>query len=317
MFIVIVGIILAKTFSTVAGYWLSKYVPEIPKARFFMIPEAKPLPKDFSIALEKNVFHARRENISFDEEVEDEKDPGRWQDAVLSNLPLKLISTMVFNDPFDSRAVISNTSVNLTEVYSIGKCERYHKNYDELRIETILPGKDWQPQRPCNNIDSMASVLRIEEERVYIFNIRSHRYEYLSLSAEPGRVRHKPLVPSFLPTEGEGVRKVGPTSFEIDQSEFDKALGNVARLMTEARAVPETDASGKYVGFKILYLKEGSLFEKIGIERMDVLTRINGYELNSPESALQLFGRLKTANQFTIDLKRNDRSVTLDYSVVR
>lgn len=121
----------------------------------------------------------------------------------------------------------------------------------------------------------------------------------------------------FAPTEGGGVRKVGPTSYEIEQGEFDRALSNVARLMTEARAVPEMDASGSYLGFKIVYLKEDSLFEKIGIEKMDVLTRINGYELNSPEKALQLFGKLKTANQFTIDLKRGDRAVTLDYSVVR
>src|SRR5262249_4993842 len=121
----------------------------------------------------------------------------------------------------------------------------------------------------------------------------------------------------FTAIEGEGVRKVGPTSYEIDQNEYDKALANIGRLMTEARAVPELDGQGNYLGFKIVYLKEGSLFEKIGIERMDILTRINGYELNSPEKALQLFGKLKTASQFTIDLKRGDRSVTLDYSVVR
>ena len=59
------------------------------------------------------------------------------------------------------------------------------------------------------------------------------------------------------------------------------------------------------------------MFEKIGIERMDIITRINGYDLNSPEAALQLFGKLRTASQFTIDLKRSDRAVTLDYSVVR
>jgi hypothetical protein len=316
MFLTIVAVVLAKTFTILAGYWLLKHIPEAPPAKLFMLPEPKPLPKDFSEASDKNVFHARREVISLNEEQEEEEEPGRWQDAQLSSLPLKLVSTMVFSDPFDSRAIIYNLTSNISSIYSIGQCEEYHKNYDEMKIETVLPSKDWQPQRSCNNIDSMATVLRIEEDRVYIFNLRSHKYEYLSLLGESGR-RHRPILESFAPVEGEGIRRVGPTSFEIDQSEFDKALANIARLMTEARAVPEIDASGKYVGFKILYLKEGSLLEKIGLEKMDILTRINGYELNSPEAALQLFSKLKTASQFTIDLKRNDRSVTLDYSVVR
>jgi general secretion pathway protein C len=163
----------------------------------------------------------------------------------------------------------------------------------------------------------MATLKRIEEFRVYIFNERDRKYEYISLLAnDKGPIREYASA-DFEVIEGEGVRKVGPTSYEINQGEFDKALSNVARLMTEARAVPEMDESGNSVGFKIVYLKEGSLFEKIGIEKMDVLTRINGYEMNSPEKALQLFSKLRTASQFTIDLKRGDRSVTLDYSVVR
>jgi general secretion pathway protein C len=150
---------------------------------------------------------------------------------------------------------------------------------------------------------------------VYIFNSRDRKYEFLSLLPDDRRP-FKRIEAKFEAVEGEGVRKVGPTSYEIDQSEFDKALSNVARLMTEARAIPEKDGGGNFIGFRLVYLKEGSLFEKIGIEKNDILTRINGYELNSPEKALQLFGKLKTAPQFTIDLKREEKSVTLDYSVV-
>jgi general secretion pathway protein C len=317
MFLCIVAIVSAKTFTTLAGYWVSKHIPEKPSAKVFEEPEPEPMPKNFSLASERNLFNARREQISFTDEEDQETDPGRWQDAQLSSLPLKLVSTMVFNDPFDSRAVIQSVGSGIGQVYSVGECGSYRKNYDEMRIETVLPGRDWQPDRPCNSIEGIATLKRIEEFRVYIFNERDRRWEYLSLLADDRRMMRQRAVEEFAPVEGEGVRKVGATSYEIDQNEFDKALSNVARLMTEARAVPEMDGAGNYIGFKIIYVKEGSLFEKIGIERMDVLTRINGYELNSPEKALQLFGKLRTASQFTIDLKRGDRSVTLDYSVVR
>lgn len=317
VFLAICAVVAAKTFTILAGYFVEKSIPEKPTARFFEEPVEEKIERDFDIANERNLFSARREQISLADLADlEEADPGRWQDAQLTTLPLKLISTMVFLSPFDSRAVILNMGSGQGRVYSIGECEEYQKKYDRRQIETILPEEKWEMERPCNNVMGMATVKRIEEFRVYIFNERDRKYEYLSLLPDditPLRQR----IEEFEVIETEGVRKVGATSYEINQGEFDKALSNVAKLMTEARAVPELDAQGNSIGFKIIYLKEGSLLEKIGIERMDVLTRINGYELNSPEKALQLFSKLKTASQFTMDLKRGDRSVTLDYSVVR
>lgn len=317
VFVCIIAVIAAEIVTTLLGYRLSKSIPEKPLNLPSMEAEQEVTAKNFSLVNDRNLFAAKREQISLAEiEGNEQVNPGRWQDAQPTTLPLKLVSTMVFFDPFDSRTVIQNVSSGTSLVYSIGECEEYEKKYQPRNIETILPEQDWEPDRPCNSIDGIATVRRIEEFRVYIFNERDRKFEYLSLLGDEVMRGRERFAPEEI-EEGEGVRKVGATSYEIDQKEFDKALSNVARLMTEARAVPEIDSGGNNIGFKIIYLKEGSLFEKIGIERMDVLTRINGYELNSPEKALQLFSKLKTANQFTIDLKRGDRSVTLDYSVVR
>ena len=316
VFLCITAGILAKTFVTVLGYGVSKTIPEKPVGRVFVPREEGPAIKNFDFASERNLFAAKREQINIAEEVEEEVGPGRWQDAGPSSLPLRLISSMVFLDPFDSRATIVNVSSGATGIFSIADCEPYIKQ-NSPEIETVIPPESWEPERHCNDVFGLATVVRIQEDRVWIINNRSRRYEFLSLlEGDIGPYKEKPLAQ----VEGEvgaGVRKIGPTSYEIDQSEFDKAMANVAKLMTEARAVLETDAAGNQIGFKIAYIKEGSLLDKIGIERLDVLTRINGYELNSPEKALQLFGKLRSANQFTIDLKRGDRSVTLDYSVVR
>lgn len=312
----ITAIILAKTFTTVFGYWLSKTIPEMPSGRSFVPQEEPPSIRDFSIANERNLFSARREQITTGEEMDQEVDPGRWQDAKPSSLSLKLISTTVFFDPFDSRAQILDLSSGEVKIFSLGVCEAYEKK-NAPDIETVIPAEEWEPDRACNNIFNVATLMRIEEHRVYIFNERSKKYEYLSLLEDDRRPVLMGRAPSAPMEEGAGVRKVGANSYEIDQREFDKALSNVAKLMTEARAVPELDANGGLTGFKIAYLKEGSLFDKIGIKREDVLSRINGYELNSNEKALQLFGKLRSADRFTIDIKRGGQSVTLDYSVVK
>ena len=312
----ITAIILDKTFTTVMGYWLSKKIPEMPSSRSF-IPQEEPVgPRDFAVANERNLFAARREQITASEDMDQDVDPGRWQDARPSSLSLKLISTRVAVNPLNSRAQILDLSSGTVKIFSLGVCEAYEKK-NSPEIETVIQPEQWEPDRACNNIFNAATLMRIEEYRVYIFNERSRKYEYLSLLEDDRRPMSLGRAAAAPTEEGIGVRKVGANSYEIDQREFDKALSNVAKLMTEARAVPELDTNNSLVGFKIAYLKEGSLFDKIGIKREDVLSRINGYELNSNERALQLFGKLRSADRFTIDIKRGGQSVTLDYSVVK
>jgi general secretion pathway protein C len=313
----IAAMIMAKIVTTVAGYWLSKKIPEVPATKVFTPSEEPILERDLSIANERNLFAAKREQLSSSEDdMEEEIDAGRWQDAKRSALSLKLVSTMVFFDPFDSRAQILDMSSGGSQNFSLRFCEPYEKR-NALDIETILDAESWEPERACNDIFGMATLMRIEEFRVYILNERTKKYEYLSLLEDDITPIRPQAAPAEAKSEGINVRKTGATSYEIDQKEFDKALSNVAKLLTEARAVPELDASGNLLGFKIVYVKKSSLFEKIGLELEDVLTRINGYELNSNEKALQLFSKLRAADRFTIDIKRGGRSVTLDYSVVK
>jgi general secretion pathway protein C len=314
VFLCIAAAIFGKIFTTVLGYWASKKIPEKPVARPMISRETGPTFKNFEKASERNLFAAKRESLL--EEEEDEVDTGRWQDAGPTGLPLKLIGTRVFDDPFSSKADIADLSSGRTGIFAISDCEEYHKQ-NSPEIETVFPPESWQLNLPCNDVFGLAKVVRIEEFRVYILNQRTHRFEFISSrEGDLGR-KERPMQKTEAEEEGSGVRKVGPMSYEIDQKEFDKAMTNVAKLLMEAKALPETDNNGNQIGFKIYYLKEGSLFQKIGIERDDVLTRINGNDLNSLEKALPLFGKLRSANHFTIDLKRGGRSLTLDYSVVK
>jgi general secretion pathway protein C len=316
VFLCITAVVAAKIFTTVFGYWLSKSIPERPPAALFAEPQEKISLKNYSGANERNIFKAKREKISWVDDFEQETDPGRWQDAGPTTLPLKLVGTTVFTNPFQSRATILNMSRGVSLIYSLGECEPYKKNYDRRSIETVLPEQKWIPERPCNSIDGLATLKRIEEFRAIIFNEQSRKYEVLSILPD-GKM---PIFDrsSLIPEEdGEGIRQTGATSYQIKRKEFDKALSNVTQLMTEAQARPKKDERDNFIGFEITYIKKGSLFEKIGIKEKDVLTRINAYDLDSPEKALQLFSTLRTAERFTIDLKRDTQPVTLDYSVVR
>lgn len=311
LFICITAGVLALTAASLFGYWLMKSVPEKPPKKVFVAKKEIVEENDYELVSDQNIFSARREVISFDEpNAEAALTPNDWRESALSRLPLKLVSTMVFNDPYQSRATILDTSTGKTSVHTVRECQEYKKT-NSPNIETVLPPSHWIPERSCKKIGSYAQVERIEENKVYLLDLASGIYSYLELGMDK---KIKPVIVESK-QEGSGIRKVGEHSYQIEQKALDNALSNVTRLMLDARAMPKDDGKGNFEGYQLTYIKKDSLFQQIGLNEGDILKRINGYELDNPQKAIELFGKLRFADHFTIDIKRKEKPVTLDYSV--
>lgn len=127
-------------------------------------------------------------------------------------------------------------------------------------------------------------------------------------SARPGSA------PGLPGTSGQGIRKVGDNRYEIDKQVIDGALTNLNTLATQARLVPSFK-NGVSNGFKLFQIQPGSLYASIGIENGDVITRINGYEVNSPDKALEVYQKLRESTHVTIDLERGGQTIKKDYNI--
>ena len=64
-----------------------------------------------------------------------------------------------------------------------------------------------------------------------------------------------------------------------------------------------------------LSIKPGSLLSKIGLMNGDVISKVNGYDINSPEKALQVYGLLKNEKNVSVDLTRNGQNKSISYSI--
>ena len=73
--------------------------------------------------------------------------------------------------------------------------------------------------------------------------------------------------------------------------------------------------NGKSNGFKLVAIRPGSFYSKIGIQNGDVVQRINGHEMNSPDKALEIYSKLKDAQTITVDLNRGGKQTTLSYQI--
>jgi len=123
------------------------------------------------------------------------------------------------------------------------------------------------------------------------------------------------LVPT---TEGDsfaaGIQKKGPYDYQIDRNMLEEQLQDLTKLGMQARIVPNYEA-GKYAGFRLVGIRPNSLYKSIGLQSGDLLQRINGEEIDTPNKAIQLFESLRNSSQIAIDVVRRGKKVTMNYTI--
>ena len=114
---------------------------------------------------------------------------------------------------------------------------------------------------------------------------------------------------------GEGIKKIDDTKYEVSQAELDAVMnGGLASMAQDVRIVPYFEG-GVSKGFKLYSIKPGSLLSKVGMMNGDVISKVNGYDINSPEKALQIYGLLKNEKNVSVDLTRNGQAKSISYSI--
>jgi general secretion pathway protein C len=209
-----------------------------------------------------------------------------------TSLPLKLLAIMFAPAPADPRwsmAIIRDNDAKTAGPYAIGS---------KLRE---------------------ATVSEIDEVKVYL-DFGGGRIEYLELLDRPTPPPGAPVVAAAAPADPfaaeleKGIKKTGANSYEVQHSTLDALLGNMGALSRAARIVPEM-RDGKSIGFRLFSIKPDGPFGKIGLQNGDVISAINGLEMNSPDKALEVYTKLKTANHLSVGLERNGQKMTEDYNI--
>lgn len=209
-------------------------------------------------------------------------------EAVLTTLAIKLISTFAVGEGIDKRSscVISG-GANKQEVYTV---------HDEKKFA------------------SDADIIKILYDRVEFVN--KGRLEYVPLvDFVKGGLADNTLKGS--PTNVGGsqpkVEQAGEGKFVLDRAELDDAIANIDKLYTQIRATPHFK-DGVPDGLKLSSIRAGSIFAKLGLQRGDILKRMNGIDLDI-KKGLDIFNQLKNETHITIDLDRKGAPTTLDYEI--
>jgi general secretion pathway protein C len=161
-----------------------------------------------------------------------------------------------------------------------------------------------------------ARIYAIEKDRVLLDN--EGRNEYIDNSAATGMPAPNlgvvPMPGVMGPVGNDNVRQLDDGHYSVKKAEIDRALTNLSELATQARIVPSFK-NGVANGFKLFSIVPDSLYSKIGIQNGDVIRRINGYEMNSPDKALEVYQKLRDANRIEVELERRGDTIRKQYAI--
>ena len=132
-----------------------------------------------------------------------------------------------------------------------------------------------------------------------------------SAAPEPPKTTGAPALPSDIASK---IQKISDTEYNIDRSVVDKILENQAELMRSARIVPE-QKDGKVVGVRLFGIRPDTLLGTLGLQNGDRLETINGFNMASPEKALEAYARLRTASALNVKVNRRGTPVSVDYHI--
>ncbi len=112
----------------------------------------------------------------------------------------------------------------------------------------------------------------------------------------------------------KGISKVGEGKYEIRRSALNKVLGNTTLLARSARIVPSVK-NGKPNGFKLYAIRPGSLYSLLGMFNGDTISAINGHSITTPDKALEVYTKLRSASHLSISFARRGTPLTHEYTI--
>ena len=102
------------------------------------------------------------------------------------------------------------------------------------------------------------------------------------------------------------------STITVNRKDIQNSLKDINKLMSEVRIRPHFK-DGQSDGLSVSRIKGGSVFSKLGLRNGDIVQKINGEPINSPDEVLALYEKLKSGSRVSLDVTRKGEPKTMNY----
>ena len=158
-------------------------------------------------------------------------------------------------------------------------------------------------------------LFSIEKNRILVTNKNCPEYIELTSPLPPDpRSSRTPEKASGANYKEDGFERTG-TSTTASRQWLNNVLKNdFARTLTEAKASPNI-VGGQVKGFVITNITQNSVYAKLGLRDGDIVTTINGIELNDAARAIQTLNSMRNENSIDLQIIRGGQPTTFKVNV--
>ena len=112
------------------------------------------------------------------------------------------------------------------------------------------------------------------------------------------------------------IEKIDDTHIKVPRATADAMLADPAKYLRSARVLPSV-VLGQPEGLKLYAIRPSSAIARLGLTNGDTIRAINGIELTAPDKALEVFTKLKTADEVTIEVMRRTHAMTITLQITK
>ena len=99
----------------------------------------------------------------------------------------------------------------------------------------------------------------------------------------------------------------------FSRSYLEKRILTEWKMILDLTEISPHTIDGQARGFKLTKIPEGSLLSEIGLQRNDIILRLNGEELKDKAFIISLIDRFKNDDRGELTIERNGRQIRLEF----
>ena len=279
--------------------------------------------KSFEVILERNIFNAQKIEIEIPPLLTEPEIivPETTDEEAVEHtrLAIALAGTMIYGAKSSFAFISKKDSLHKYVIYGIGEC---------FDAKTILREKECGSESvKLLDIKDRWVLILYKETKQALWMVSPVDVEEVSAAVQPKNVQPKTKATQkttalVVPPKEKAVTKNSalPSIPAEDENTFhfqrvwvDEQLENFGQLLNDARIVPTMKDEKPYFMFQ--YIKEQSIYEKLGLKPNDIILEINGFLVDTVGKALRLLEVLQSEREISLKVEREGEPIQFHYYI--
>jgi type II secretion system protein C len=181
----------------------------------------------------------------------------------------------------------------------------------QFSVATISAGSESKAVKRGDQVPGAGKVFEIRRRRL-CFETETGILRFIDMPDEKSIMLGQPLPSAMPPSPSEEIATNATGEIEIKRDFLLSKLTDPA-VLTSAASTPIYE-NGQLVGFKVLTIKPGSVFEQL-IQVGDEIRGINGEPITSIPQIQKTFANIRNVKELSITINRDGRTFQQAYKV--